>query len=170
MSTLLFFGFGPYQEFPDNITATVLAALPDAPGIHRVIFDVAFDREMFIQTLERIQPAIVIGLGQQVRSEKIQLECCARNVMSQERHLPGRPIEVGAQQQIELSLELPCEHDCERTFNAGSYVCNFSMWWIEKWCQQNEAKFAFVHVPREGSVARVVEYLERAAGRVVDAG
>ena len=37
--------------------------------------------------------------------------------------------------------------DCERSYSAGTYVCNTLMYHTLKWCQAHEKWGGFVHVP-----------------------
>ena len=61
---VLIYGFGSYRDFPDNITETIIKALPSHPNVKTVVFPVRFDKRQFIEVLKRHQPDVVIGLGQ----------------------------------------------------------------------------------------------------------
>ena len=75
---ILLYGFGPYREFRDNITAKIIKSLAPRPGLKKVIFPVRFHRGQFVNTLQRIKPDIVLGLGQSSR-RGVDVEAQAAN-------------------------------------------------------------------------------------------
>lgn len=148
VARVLVYGFGPYQCYATNVTEQAIRALRPRAGVQRRVFDVRFDRGMFERTLERLRPRLVIGMGQHPRARKLRIERRARPVGN-------------ATAPRFVSLDLPRTPGTTRTYDAGDYVCNFSMWVVQGWCAENGARFAFIHVPRTLSPARVVDYLER---------
>lgn len=146
MGKVFLYGFGPYQSFRDNVTEKTIRALPRIAGVQRRVFEVKFDRAMFERALARAKPDIVIGLGQHPRARKLRLE--------QRCHPRGNPRTARF-----VSLRLPRTADTTVTYDAGDYVCNFSMWVAGGWCRQSGARFAFIHVPRGYAPERLVHYL-----------
>lgn len=150
MPGVLIYGFGPYMGFADNVTETTIRVLPRSLHAQRKVFDVRFDRGMFERTLERIQPEVVIGMGQHPRARKLRIERMARS---------GRSVRA-------VSLGLPRTADTTVTYDAGRYVCNFSMWVVQGWCAKNDARFAFLHVPRRWPPRRLAAYLVKCVSAV----
>jgi pyrrolidone-carboxylate peptidase len=146
MAAVYIYGFGPYMSFRDNVTERTVRALPRIAGVQRRVFEVKFDRAMFERALARARPDIVIGLGQHPRARKLRLE--------QRSHPRGNPRVARF-----VSLRLPRTADTTVTYDAGDYVCNFSMWVAGAWCARSGARFAFIHVPRDYAPARLVRYL-----------
>lgn len=148
MAAVFIYGFGPYMSFRDNVTEKTVRALTRMAGVQRRVFDVTFDRAMFERAFARVNPEIVIGLGQHPRARKLRLE--------QRCHPRGNPRTARF-----VSLRLPRTAQTTVTYDAGDYVCNFSMWVAGGWCGKNGARFAFIHVPRDYPPARLVGYLRR---------
>ena len=148
MASVLLYGFGPYGPFPDNVTERTLRALRPPPGVALRVFAVRADQRLFESALTRLRPAVVIGLGQHPRARKLRLERRA--------HAPGDPSRARF-----ATLTLPRARDTTVTYDAGDYVCNFSMWVAAGWCARHGARFAFVHVPRRFAPRRLEAYLRR---------
>jgi pyrrolidone-carboxylate peptidase len=143
---VLVYGFGPYQTYRVNVTERTVRSLPPRLHVHRRVFAVRFDRRMFERTLERLRPGIVIGLGQHPRARKLRLERRA--------HQRGKPRVARF-----VSLALPRTAGTTVTYDAGDYVCNFSMWVVQGWCAKHGGRFAFIHVPKDYPPARLAAYL-----------
>ena len=75
---VLLYGFGPYRQFRDNITARIIRSVPGQAGLNKIIFAVRFGRGQFIDALNRYKPDIILGLGQSSRKQ-IEVETRARN-------------------------------------------------------------------------------------------
>jgi len=163
MPAPLIYGFGPYRGYRDNVTERTVRALPGSLRVHRKVFDVRFDRRMFERTLDRLRPEIVIGLGQHPRARKLRLERRARRVGQRIR---AKPPAAGARGARFCSLDLPRTRDTTVTYDAGDYVCNFSMWVVQGWCERNGARFAFIHVPKDYAPSRLADYLARCLRKV----
>lgn len=159
LSEFFIYGFGPYLEFETNITADIIGQLSKTEDVSVHVFDVAFDRQMFLAELKNLNPRYVIGLGQSRRAGSLMLETSAKNMMSAEHGATGVPIDSACPFSIPLSLEMPVLEGCVLSHDAGTYVCNYSMWVIENWCKENKSKFGFIHVPFNYDVSLATSYL-----------
>ena len=153
MPGVLIYGFGPYQSFRTNVTERTLRSMQAPRGTVLHVFDVRFDRAMFERVFERVRPAAVIGLGQHPRARRLRLERRA--------HPRGNPAKARY-----VTLDLPRTDDTTVTYDAGDYVCNFSMWVGTDWCARHGARYAFVHVPKDYAPAKLEAYLRHAVGRL----
>src|SRR6266545_4779779 len=63
---VLIYGFGPYRQFRDNITAKIIQQLPKSDDLRKIVFPVRFNRKQFVQTLKRNRPDAVRGRGHQI--------------------------------------------------------------------------------------------------------
>lgn len=149
MPRALIYGFGPYQSFRDNVTERTLRSMKAPPGVALHVFDVKFDAAMFERVFDRVRPGVVVGLGQHPRARKLRLERRA--------HARGDPHRARF-----VTLDLPRTRDTTVTYDAGDYVCNYSMWVATGWCARHGARYAFVHVPRDFPPARLESYLRAA--------
>jgi pyrrolidone-carboxylate peptidase len=148
----LVYGFGPYPPYRDNVTETAVRALPRAPGLRTRVFDVRFDRRMFERAFSAARPQVIVGLGQHPRARKLRLERRAR--------APGAP-RGGPRRARFATLDLPRTRDTTVAYDAGDYVCNFSMWVALGWARRHGACFAFIHVPRTCPLPVLASYLRR---------
>ena len=51
---ILLYGFGPYRQFRDNITARIIKSLPRQAGLKKVVFPVRFHRAQFVEAIAAI--------------------------------------------------------------------------------------------------------------------
>jgi pyrrolidone-carboxylate peptidase len=151
---IMVYGFGPYCEFRDNITEKIIRALPKISGVETHVFEVSFDREMFLRTFRETDPDVILGLGQHPLARKIRVERRARDARSDRN---GKPIEGTGSRR--MSLTLPKHKLSTTTYDAGDYVCNFSMWAAEEYARSTGKRAAFLHLPRRLEVSVGVEYL-----------
>ena len=159
---ILIFGFGRFGHYSSNITESIIAALPRSKGIATKVFDVKFDAKLFSRTFDTLQPQVIIGLGQHPRARKIRIERRAQNLMARTRTQPPRPIDGSEATARFATLRLPSSAATTITYNAGTYVCNFSMWQMSRWCERHDAKWAFLHIPRDTNIPHTVRYLQAA--------
>ena len=147
-SRILLYGFGPYRQFRDNITAKIIKSLPRQPQLKKVIFPVRFHRQQFVNAIMRFKPHIVLGLGQSSR-RKLEVETQAANRRrARPADLPKRISPRGARR-LKTTLMLKLGHVAGTSTNAGDYVCNFSMYVMLDYIQQNNLRipYGFIHIP-----------------------
>lgn len=162
MSKGFLYGFGPYLHFEDNITSKLIRSLPKTSLYLTEIFEVKFDERMFLKALEKSNPDFVLGMGQHRRARKIRIERCARNRM---RHFPEKKTTVitrGAEEKFFPPWKLPVEEGTTVTYHAGTYVCNFSMWIVGKWCEERGVPYGFLHLPINLELSEGRRYLKKA--------
>jgi pyroglutamyl-peptidase len=156
---VLIYGFGPYRQFRDNITATILETLPASEGLKKIVFPVRFDRNQFVRALKRHRPDIVLGLGQSSR-RRIEIEARALNRRG-ERKKNQRPISAVGPKWLPTTLGIKPGRQARRSRNAGDYVCNYSMYVMLSHIARAKMRvpFGFIHIPHD--------YERRKAGRFV---
>lgn len=157
---ILLYGFRPYKNYTENITEKIIASLSKPDGPATCIFDVQFDKEMFRRVLKSYQPDYIIGLGQHPRAKKLRIERKAKNLWRE----PGKEARVISKKLPEeyiASLSFPETELTTKTYNAGDYVCNFSMFVMLEYCSNNGAEFGFLHVPKTASVKEIAGYLKK---------
>ena len=157
----LVYGFGPYEEFDSNISESIVRALAPEPGVVVEVFDVRFDRDMFVRVLERHSPDVVIGLGQRRRGHKLRIEGRAQNLWGRRGESLRRVSETGPQH-LFASLRLPFDVRTTVSRDAGTYVCNFSMYVCLEYCETRGSRYGFIHVPRGYDPGAAADYLREA--------
>ncbi len=151
---ILVYGFGPYAHYRHNVTADIIKAIAVQKITSTYIFQTKFSRTMFDCVLDEYQPELIIGLGQDSRARKIRIERKAKNWRKGLLTL-GRPISKAGPEHHYVSLKVVSNADSTITYDAGAYVCNYSMYVMCEYCKKTDAKFAFLHVPVKVDVSQV---------------
>ena len=164
---ILLYGFGPYLQFRDNITAKILRLLPRRRGLRKVVFPVQFDRRQFIEAIQRTKPDIVLGLGQSSR-QRIEIERQAANRRRTRPGVSSRQILPGAPQRLPTTLRLRVGGEARRSTDAGDYVCNFSMYVMLDHIRRNrlDMDYGFIHIPHDYDVLNATRLVEKIVGRL----
>lgn len=146
MQRILIYGFGPYQQYTSNITEILLRSMKLPRNVFKEVFEVRFSRHMFETIFETVQPDVILGLGQHPRARKLRIE--------RRTHKRDHPAQTRF-----VNLSLPHTSETTVTYDAGNYVCNYSMWVSMAWCLQNDARYGFLHVPKDYSTKRLEKYV-----------
>lgn len=164
---VLVYGFGPYRQFRENITAKIVRSLEPKPGLKRVVFRVRFDRAQFLKAVKRHRPEVVLGLGQSSR-RRIEIETRALNRRRARKGARARPIRERGPRWLPTTLELNLGPGVQRSNNAGDYVCNFSAYVMLDHFTRSSAKarLGFVHVPYDFPVRQATRVVVRALRRL----
>jgi pyrrolidone-carboxylate peptidase len=157
----LVYGFGPYEEFDANISESIVRALAPGPGVVIEVFDVRFDRDMFVSVLGRHAPDVVIGLGQCRRGRKLRIEGRAQNLWGR-RGEPLRRVSESGPGHLFANLRLPFDARTRASRDAGTYVCNFSMYVCLEYCATRGSRYGFIHVPRGYDPGAAADYVGEA--------
>lgn len=147
---ILLYGFGPYREFRDNITAKILKSLPPQPGLKKVVFPVRFHRAQFVDAITRTKPVLILGLGQSSR-RTIDVESQALNHRRSRRADKPKRISLRGPEKLKTTLELRVGRQARRSSNAGDYVCNFSMYVMLDHIRGRglDISYGFIHIPHD---------------------
>lgn len=147
---ILLYGFGPYRQFRDNITARIIKSLPRQAGLKKVVFPVRFHRAQFVEALLRFKPDMVLGLGQSAR-RRIDVESQAINRRRARRESKAKPISLSGPQRLKTTLPLKIGNQAGKSTSAGDYVCNFSMYVMLDHIRRYDlgVSYGFVHIPHD---------------------
>jgi pyroglutamyl-peptidase len=159
---ILIYGFGPYRQFRDNITAKVIRSLPRDPLLKKRIFPVRFDRFQFVRALERAKPDIVLGLGQSSR-QKIEVETQAGNRRRARAADAPKLIAPRSARRLQTTWLPRLGRGAGRSKNAGDYVCNFSMYVMLDHIRRRKLKipYAFIHIPHDCELKRAASVVAK---------
>ena len=115
---------------------------------------------MFVNAFRQCPVEIVIGLGQDSRARKIRIE---RRAINWEKPLnsTGRPISRQGPKFRYVSLKLSPNADATVTYDAGDYVCNYSMYVMSELCKTNATKYAFLHLPIKADIEKTVAFIQQ---------
>ena len=171
---LLVYGFGPYKQFGDNITQDIVGELPVSRSLKKIVFPVRFDKRQFTDAVKKYRPDVVLGLGQCSRGRLLRIERRAVNQRRNHKKEKARPIVRGGPKGLAVTLRLDRLVLSKRTktsYDAGDYVCNFSMYVILDYVKRQRlpARFGFIHIPHRYDPKRAVKCIGRVL-RTLQAG
>ena len=159
---VLLYGFGPYREFRDNITARIIKSLPPQAGLKKFIFPVRFHRAQFIDAIARTRPHIILGLGQSSR-RRIDLESQTLNRRRDSVTHPPRRISPRGPARLKTTLKVKVGRQAGKSANAGDYVCNFSMYVMLDHIRRKglDISYGFIHIPHGYDPAKAARLVKR---------
>ena len=156
---ILLYGFGPYGKFKENVSEKIVEQTAKKfSNVSAVILPVEFDQQSFIETVEKYQPDLIIGTGQHPRARKIRIERRAINQLASKTRRP-RKIKSSGKRVVFSSLKLKPGQGAYLSYNAGRFVCNYSMYVIGQWAQQHNVLYAFIHFPKNLEVKTGIKFL-----------
>lgn len=165
---LLIYGFGPYKKFKDNITEKILRRFPAKSGVKKVIFPVRFQKRQFLETLEKYKPDVILGLGQSSKSRRLKIERRAVNQRREAQREKPRSIHPGGSKWLETNLKLSGGGQAKTSYDAGDYVCNYSMYVILDYLKRRRlpTRFGFIHIPHDYNPVYARRFLLRIAREI----
>ena len=143
---ILLYGFKLFGKYKTNISERVVNNIQPRQGLVKVVFPVKFNKSLFTRTVKQVRPDVILGIGQCGRGNKIRIERTAHNQGQHVRH---------------VSLQLRPDAVSRISYDAGDYVCNFSMVTILDALRRTSTKFAFIHVPQAFNLDKAVQFVER---------
>lgn len=154
---ILIYGFEPFGNNDSNITKEIIKHLPSSKDLIKDILPVEFNKEMILKMIKENHPDFIIGLGQHNRGKMIRIERKAHNVMKEADKL--KPILNASARSHFLNLRLKKDKNSWLSYDAGDYVCNYSMYIISDYFK--DIKFAFLHIPSDYSMDKAIGYIVR---------
>ena len=158
---LLVYGFKPYDEWKENISEKVVKRIRKRKNLKKVIFPVKFWKKQFLNEIKRSKPSVILGLGQHPRGRII---CIERRAVNLRRHNKRPKILFrGKPRYRSVSLKLKNDRNSRISYNAGKYICNYSMYVIS----DKNIPFAFIHIPRNYNVKKVTKFVEGVIRKII---
>ena len=160
---IIIYGFKPYNGYKTNISEKVVKKVRNRKNLKKIVFKVEFNRSSFVNWIKKVRPAIIIGLGQTSKGRKIRIERRAINLRRKEGKKDFTTISKRGSRYLFVNLKLQKEDYLRVSYDAGKYVCNYSMYVIAEFLKTlgKKVKFAFVHIPSNYKIDSVVEYIEK---------
>jgi pyroglutamyl-peptidase len=165
---VLIYGFGPYKQFRDNITAKIIKTLPESDGLKKCVFPVRFDQKQFVRALKRHRPDAVLGLGQSSR-RNVEVEARAVNRRRAREGDRPKPISARGPKWLPTTLEIKTGRQAGKSRNAGDYVCNYSMYVMLDHIAREKMNipFGFIHIPHGYERRKAGRFVQRVLWRCV---
>lgn len=149
MKKVLIYGFKPFKNYKKNVSQEIIRKF-DRKGYIRIVFSVVHEKDQILRKIEKHQPDIVIGLGQG-KERLLSIERKAKNIFKTEKSKRRRKISPQGPKQYLVNLKLKKIPETRISYDAGDYVCNFSMYIIMDFIKKKKLKikFAFIHIPKD---------------------
>jgi pyroglutamyl-peptidase len=166
---ILIYGFGPYLQFDENVTAKIVRGLPRGRGLKKLVFPVRFHKGQFIAALRESKPDVVLGLGQCPGGRFLRQERRAVNRRRASRGTRKLRIAAGSPAELPTSLRLDLGGNSKWSRDAGIYVCNFSMYVILDYIRRRKLpiRYGFIHVPHDYPYRTALNAIRRALNAAI---
>lgn len=158
---VLIYGFKPYRDYKENVTEKIVRKITHRKGLIKTVFPVRFDKNMFLEKIKIVKPNIILGLGQCPRGNKIRIERKAVNLMKEDKKESLEIISRKGAEYVFVTFKLKKDKDSWISYDAGKYVCNFSIYIISNFSRHRNIKFAFLHIPKDYNVDKAVKFVDR---------
>ena len=148
---ILIFGFKPYGKYKTNISENIINKLKNININKKIILSTKFNKNKIIKKIKKTNPDIIIGIGQHSRVRKIRNEIKAKNIIKLKREKKSKLINKNSKKGLFTNLKINKMKQTTVSYNAGTYVCNFTMFNIMDYIIKNnkDTKFAFLHIPKD---------------------
>ena len=156
---LLVYAFEPFGQDAENISQQVLKRLRSRKNVMKMTLPVEFNSTYIIDAIENIKPGIILGLGQYPRGNKIRIERLAKNQQKSKGHLQTSITKNGPAKAF-VTLELQPDINSRLSYNAGRYVCNYSIYVLLTNATTKDIPLAFLHIPKKVDVNKATEMVE----------
>ena len=158
---ILLYGFKPYRKRKENISEKIVLKIRNRKNLKKVIFYVEFNKKNFLNEIKKFNPDVIIGLGQHPRSKKIRIERKSVNLKRENKKEVSKKISKKEPKYLFVNLKLKKDKNSWISYDAGKYVCNYSMYIISDFSQSKDVKFAFLHMPKDIGLNPAVKYIEK---------
>ncbi len=157
---ILIYGFKPYKKWKENIAEKIISKVRKRENLEKLIFPVKFKKEIFLEKIKKSKPDIILGLGQAPRSRKIRIEKRAVNLKKYNKKEKPKIIFRNKPKYLFVNLKLKKDNSSRISYDAGKYVCNFSMYVISDYCKNKNIKFTFIHIPKNYNLNKATKFIE----------
>ena len=135
-----------------------------------MVFPVRFNRLQFINAIKDYKPDVILGLGQCARGRLLRIETRTTNKRRKDRREISKPIIPGGTRRLFTNLKIKLGRLSRRSNDAGSYVCNYSMYVILDFLKRRRLNvpFGFIHIPHGYDPRKAVSVLVKVIGEIKD--
>lgn len=158
---ILLYGFKPYKNWKDNISERIIKKIRNRKNLKKVIFNVEFNKNQFINVVRRFNPNVIIGLGQHPRSKKIRIERRAVNLKKKSKNEVPKRISKKDIRYLFTNFKLKKDKKSRISYDAGTYVCNYSIYIISDFSKNKDIRFAFIHIPKDYNLNAAVRCIRK---------
>ncbi len=159
---ILIYGFKPFGKYKENISEKIVKNL-DKRKFKRIVLPVNFDSKIIINYIKKTKPDIVIGLGLLGKGRFVRIERKAKNIYKDKKNPTKKEIKRTGPNQYLVNLKIKKTTDTKISYNAGEYICNFTMYIVMDWIYENKSpiKFGFIHIPYNLEFKRAIKIIKK---------
>lgn len=117
-------------------------------------------KKYFWKKIRKNKLDIILGLGQHQRSKKMRIERKAVNLKRESKKVKAKIISKSKPLHFFVNFKLKKDKTFWISYDAGEYVCNFSMYVISDFLKNKDVKFAFIHIPKDCNINKAVKFVE----------
>jgi len=160
---ILVFGFKPYGKYKTNISDLIVKRIKNKKIVEKIVFPVIFGNNGIIKKIKETKPDVVLGICQHPRARKIRIERKAKNMIKLKKEKKSRLINKNSKKELFTNLKIEKTKENVIAYNAGTYVCNFTMFNIMDYIIKNnkDIKFAFLHIPKNYDIRKVIKAINK---------
>ena len=163
---ILLSGFGAFDTFKENPSSMVLSLLKneDLPfDLETVLLPVSFDKcfEVLKEKINSTKPDAVIGMGlagirDEITPERVAINLIEARIPDNEGQQPlGKKVVEGGSDGLFTSLPIKAmvkaatdlDYKASVSNTAGTYICNYLMFKIIHYTNQQNILGGFIHLP-----------------------
>lgn len=151
------------EKSEKNVSEEIIKKIKPRKGLRKFIFDVKSEKRQFKKAL-KYKPDIIFGLGMSGRGKKIRIERKARNIRKAKKDEKLRVIDKRGKD-IFVNIKIKYDKNSRISYDAGWYICNFSMYIILKSMKKNQ-KYAFFHIPKDYDLKKAVKFFSKIIDKI----
>jgi pyrrolidone-carboxylate peptidase len=156
---LLVYAFEPYGRNKQNISQQVLSKLRKREGVRKINLPVKFDSSVLLDAVRKTKPDAILGLGQYPRGKKIRIERLAKN-QKKSKTQPLSTITSNVRPTVAVTLKLAPNNNAWISYNAGRYVCNYSIYVLLTNTATKDIPLGFLHIPKNTKLSKATKFVE----------
>lgn len=164
---ILIYGFGPFKKYKKNISEEVVKKI-SGKRITNVILPVIPNQKTILSKIKKWKLEVILGIGQTGRGKLIRIERKAKNIYKSEKSKKERKISQKGKSQYLVNLKLKKIPGTRISYDAGKYLCNFSIYVIMNLIKKRglKTKFAFLHIPRDYGIRRATRVVKKLLSQI----
>jgi pyroglutamyl-peptidase len=163
---LLIYAFEPFGRNEQNISHWVLNRLNKRKGLGKIVLPVEFNDSIFIKMVQAYRPDAILGLGQYPRGKKVRIERLASNERKTKGKAPSKIMSEGPHN-AKTTLRLKSDSSSWISYNAGRFVCNYSMYVLLTNPVSQSIPLAFLHIPKNSDITQAVRFVESKIDEII---
>jgi len=160
---ILVFGFKSHGKYKTNISEIIVNKIKNNKINEKTILSTNFNNDKIIKKIKEIKPDVILGIGQHPRARMIRIERKTKNLIKRKKDKKSKPINQNSSKELFTNLKIDKTKETTIAYNAGTYVCNFTMFNIMEYIIKNnkDTKFTFLHIPKNYDIRKAINAINK---------